>query len=354
MVACEPTPEGTLELHWSINGSPAAGACAAAEITHVRVLVDNTLADPDADPLQPTWHYEDFACHEAKGRLALTEGIYRVRVVALRHETEVRSQVVELLDVEVIDGKTTSVPSNPDTQLPLDLEVAHCGDGVTQTWAGEWCDASDLGGNTCESVGLSGGELACAADCTFDTTACTECGDGLIDPGEACDSSDLGGDTCESLGFDSGSLLCSPECTLDVTGCVGCGNGTVEPTEECDDGNQAPGDGCAADCRLEQSDLAIHWSVYESDHTTTATCAALGINTVHVDVTLSGLGTLVHSESVGCASGLATATDLGYGLYTVHLSGRDASDLEVAAGSSTVTDHTDPDGTDVSVDLIGL
>lgn len=305
LVACEQHPEGSLELHWSINGDTSAGACAAAEITHIRVLVDNTLADTDENPLEPAWHYEDFACDDGMGVLDLEEGIYRVRIVALRDDVEVRSQVLERLDVQIIDGENTSLPLNPDLEPPLSIEVAVCGDGAQQT--GEQCDASDLGGNDCESLGNSGGELLCAADCTFDTS-----------------------------------------------GCLGCGNGTVEPPEECDDGNRDPGDGCSADCLLEQSGLTVGWSLYESDGSTSATCASLGIATVDLSVTVSGMGTLVHSESVGCATGMAVVPDLAYGLYTVTLSGRDAGDVEAATGSSAVTDHTDPSGTNLSVDVIGL
>ncbi len=351
-VACEQSPEGTFELHWSINGDRSPAACSAADVTHIRVLVDNTRADTDDDPLDPQWHYEDFACAEGAGWMDLGEGIYRVRIVAIRDAVEVRSQVVELLDVQVIHGTVTSVPVDPSVEPPVDIEVPVCGDGVLQ--AGEWCDASDLGGNDCESTGGSGGTLLCAADCTFDTSGCTECGDGVIDPAEACDGSALGGQSCMSLGFDSGDLLCGGECAFDVTGCVGCGNGVLEGTEQCDDGNADPGDGCSADCRLEQSALTINWTLYENDGSTATTCAAAGLSTVNVDVALSGVGTLVHSGSVDCTDGQTVVSDLGYGLYTVSLSGRDASNMEQATGSSGVTDHTDPDGTAVSVDLIEL
>jgi len=355
-VACRQTPEGTLEIHWAINGDASAGACSAADVTHIRVLVDNARADTDDDPLQPTWHYADFACSEGMGSMGLTEGIYRVRIVALRDDVEVRSQVVDLLDVEVIDGETTSLPRNPDYEAPISVEVAVCGDGVVQ--AGEWCDASDLAGNDCESQGNSGGELLCAADCTFDTSGCTECGDGIIDAAEACDGSDLGGDTCTSLGFDSGALLCDVDCAQDRTGCVGCGNGVVEGGEACDDGNWDPGDGCAADCQLEQSTLSMAWTLYASGDATPTTCAGLGVITVDVSVAVAGVGTLVHTETADCTVGQGAAPDLGYGLYVVHLSGRDASHVEVASGTSAVVDHTSPGpgpgGTHLTVDLVGM
>ncbi len=47
-----------------------------------------------------------------------------------------------------------------------------CGDGVVQ--GAEACDGNDLDGEACEDMGaFGGGTLACAEDCTFDTSACT-------------------------------------------------------------------------------------------------------------------------------------------------------------------------------------
>jgi hypothetical protein len=45
-----------------------------------------------------------------------------------------------------------------------------CGNGIAQ--ASEACDGADLRSQTCQSVGFDGGKLACAANCTFDTTGC--------------------------------------------------------------------------------------------------------------------------------------------------------------------------------------
>jgi hypothetical protein len=51
-------------------------------------------------------------------------------------------------------------------------------------------------------------------------TAPPTCGNGVKDPGEDCDGADLGGATCESLGFTGGTLACSPACTYDTSGCT--------------------------------------------------------------------------------------------------------------------------------------
>ena len=46
----------------------------------------------------------------------------------------------------------------------------YCGDGVTG--AGETCDGTDLGGQSCEGLGFVGGGLGCTAGCVFDTAGC--------------------------------------------------------------------------------------------------------------------------------------------------------------------------------------
>lgn len=66
------------------------------------------------------------------------------------------------------------------------------------------------------------------------------CGDGVVNrAGEQCDGSDFGGETCAALGFVSGTLGCDSRCTFDLTGCeraavVSCGPGTfLDPDEKC-------------------------------------------------------------------------------------------------------------------------
>lgn len=104
---------------------------------------------------------------------------------------------------------------------------------------GEECDGSDLGAESCVSLGFVSGTLACTPACTFDTSACSNCGNGVADAGEDCDGADLGGQTCEDLGFASGSLSCSGACTYDTSACSNCGNGTIETGEACDGANLA-------------------------------------------------------------------------------------------------------------------
>ncbi len=51
-----------------------------------------------------------------------------------------------------------------------------CGDGIVDS--GEFCDGSNLSGETCLSQGFTGGNLACSASCTFDTSGCSTATDG--------------------------------------------------------------------------------------------------------------------------------------------------------------------------------
>ena len=121
--------------------------------------------------------------------------------------------------------------------------AARCGDGRVN--GDEQCDRLDLGGSECSSAGeFTGGELACADDCTFDTSGCTaadDCGNGVIDGDEQCDGTELGGMTCSAIdGFDSGELACADDCTFDTSAC----EAPVSPSDRIQDARDAAdGDG---------------------------------------------------------------------------------------------------------------
>lgn len=352
--ACDESPEGTLALYWSVNGQPAAAGCPAAGVTRLRVLTGRMGQPPDPDIANPAGAFVDLDCTAGQAELPLPEGLYRIRLVALDAAGAIRSQVVEELGVEVVDGALTSIPHSPDIEPPIDIEVPVCGNGVAES--GEWCDATDLAGADCSSLGYDGGTLACGADCTLDETGCTRCGDGVIDAGsgEQCDASELGGATCTSLGLDGGTLGCDDACAFDLSSCLGCGNGVVEGGEGCDDGNRNPGDGCDAACRLEQGALRVSWVPRTSDGTDVSDCATLGVATVQVHLLAAGQAVEVGLAERACTAAPAVLAELPYGLYTVRLSGRDASQSEVAAGQSPVLDLTSPDGLSVTVDLVDV
>lgn len=104
-----------------------------------------------------------------------------------------------------------------------DGAAAVCGDGVIN--GTEECDGTALGVSTCSTVGeFNGGELACSSDCTFDVSACTDeipetCGNGALDSGEDCDGTELGGASCDSLGYSGGDLACAADCSFDDAAC---------------------------------------------------------------------------------------------------------------------------------------
>ncbi len=124
-----------------------------------------------------------------------------------------------------------------------------CGDGVIE--GAEQCDFNNLNGETCVSMGFpGGGALGCTLDCVFDTSQCADnfCGDGLVNGSDDCDCGDQGqdcsapqldGETCQSQGFDGGELACnSPNnCSFNTSGCYTCGDGNIDPGEACDGGN---------------------------------------------------------------------------------------------------------------------
>ncbi len=127
-----------------------------------------------------------------------------------------------------------------------------CGDGVIQSVQGERCEGTNLAGESCETLGLVGGTLACAADCRFDISGCIGqaiCGDGIItSPIEQCDGTNLDGETCISLGYYGGALRCGNDCRFDLTPCNSfgtCGDGVIQSIygEECE-GTQLQGETC--------------------------------------------------------------------------------------------------------------
>ena len=140
-------------------------------------------------------------------------------------------------DCETISGTFTARRCRV-RQMPFEGARVSCGDGVLDP--DELCDGSDLGPETCQTLGFAGGVLLCAPDCSFDLTLCdgavTRCGNSVREPGEQCDVNDFGTDSCETLGFASGgTLACKNDCTIVTRGCFSCGNGVREGNEQCDD-----------------------------------------------------------------------------------------------------------------------
>lgn len=95
------------------------------------------------------------------------------------------------------------------------------------------CDPIDLGGESCESLGLGGGMLLCdPTSCTFVVSLCVGLGTEIprLGPpcgtGPGCDPADLGDNSCESLGLGAGVLSCDPlTCMFDTSMCERLGTG---------------------------------------------------------------------------------------------------------------------------------
>ena len=155
-----------------------------------------------------------------------------------------------------------------------------CGDGMLDANREE-CDDGNRITEPCE-YGLAEC-VVCASDCSEVMGATSLCGDGRLDEGhEACDDGNQDNtdeclNTCESPRCGDGHVqrdveecddgnTTTEKCAYGEAQCVVCANdcreinGTVrvcgddvldEDDEECDDGNRMDGDGCTADCRLE-------------------------------------------------------------------------------------------------------
>jgi hypothetical protein len=119
-----------------------------------------------------------------------------------------------------VDSSGTAAGTDTDSMTTTSGPT--CGDDVVD--GDEQCDGTDLAGQDCASQGFDGGRLACADDCTFDTSGCTStpvCGNDTIDGKDVCDGTDLGGQDCMSQGFDGGTLACLDDCTgYDTSGCT--------------------------------------------------------------------------------------------------------------------------------------
>jgi hypothetical protein len=135
-----------------------------------------------------------------------------------------------------------------------------CGDGFVDP--GEECDcsgpcsAAELDATDCTDLpspagpSFDGGTLGCNADCTFDASACTYCGDGVIGGDELCDG-DSNGAACSDAGYlGGGTIACANDCTFDTSMCNGpiCGvqdDGVGSCPAEC---SSCAGGVCIFDC----------------------------------------------------------------------------------------------------------
>ncbi len=150
-------------------------------------------------------------------------------------------------------------------------QPAVCGDGVRE--GTEECDGTDFGGATCSDFGCQSGSLACLADCTIDSSGCTDCGvqcddDGVCEGGEICDTCPndcpsgpiptCGDGTCDPLAGED-CTSCAQDCNGKLTGrpsdrfccgdpATGCGDPRCNSGGfVCQDGSSTPGEFCCGD-----------------------------------------------------------------------------------------------------------
>jgi fibro-slime domain-containing protein len=101
--------------------------------------------------------------------------------------------------------------------------------------------------------GGTGGMRDAAASCDGSPACIVGCGNGRIDPGlnEACDDgNDAPGDGCSKDCKVENDWAC-PEPGAPCVSLVKCGDGKVAGKETCDDTNTRDGDGCSSTCALE-------------------------------------------------------------------------------------------------------
>ncbi|MDX2092560.1 MAG: DUF4215 domain-containing protein [Kofleriaceae bacterium] len=109
---------------------------------------------------------------------------------------------------------------------------AVCGDGWFDPEA-EMCDYSADESALIECPdGYAYGFASCDETCKLSLETCSPiCGDERLVENEQCDGTALGALSCESLGFSGGVLACSDQCTPDTSGCTnGGGSALIEVT----------------------------------------------------------------------------------------------------------------------------
>ena len=157
--------------------------------------------------------------------------------------------------------------------------------------------------------------------------ACEECDDGNTEDGDGC----------------------AANCLVEQAG--ECGNGEVEPGEDCDDGNTLDGDGCAADCRWERSDLTVEWSL--SAEGEAATCQEMRVETFTLTLTPTGDATPLETlEDLPCSDMGVVFGDLDFGVFDLEILGRDADSQLTAYGETLGVTHTDFQGTQVTLEVV--
>jgi len=146
---------------------------------------------------------------------------------------------------ELTTEPLTSTGPEPETSDGTTGGVAVCGNNVVE--GDEVCDLGQINGQTCQSLGYQGGQLGCLLTCTdYNLLGCFICGNDVVDIAEDCEGGVVPEEvTCEELGYEAGTVACGADCLFDLSDCSICGDGVQAGPEDCD-GLDFGGNDCAS------------------------------------------------------------------------------------------------------------
>jgi len=128
------------------------------------------------------------------------------------------------------------------------------GDGYLNCITREYCSDGIVNGNEeCDDGNTISGD-SCSSDCRTESVPEPQqvCGNSQVESGEQCDNGQSNGIAC-TPGYGGTCNYCTSSClTSTVTDTAYCSDGRVSGPEQCDDGNARNGDGCSAQCLIEQ------------------------------------------------------------------------------------------------------
>jgi hypothetical protein len=222
--------DGTYNCFSECNGSVAGGACFAAGNVFYS---DVGYLCKDSDTSKCFMASNTYYSSWTKDNEFPDTDLYNGNVCAIYSNSNPLSLTCSLNGQGVWDADDGGVPSNPKcVQCNGKVESKICGDTSSLSLG---CVVA--GNNKCESAcpGMDSQDAICdeldsalppgvsvaggvCISCVFFTTS--KCGDDQIEPPEICDGPDLGGQTCQNLGYTGGVLACKSDCTFDTSGCT--------------------------------------------------------------------------------------------------------------------------------------
>lgn len=116
-------------------------------------------------------------------------------------------------------------------------DYTKCSEKFTEKWNKAESDSGDLCPDTVmvtfEADAFVGEQATAAAQLVSGATSTKQCGDNDVNiAGEQCDGTDLGGNTCATFGK-YGTIACNTDCELDLDGCSDCPPSMVQYGGSC-------------------------------------------------------------------------------------------------------------------------